>query len=152
MPVGLLLGALALWQVGKARIFQFFGALVPRVNTTEKLVALTFDDGPTPQGTREILRVLDEMQVKATFFLIGSELAQNLAEDRHRVAAGHKVGTHSYSHTRMLLVAPAFVQQEIEKTDQLIRAIGYTQPIHFRPPNGKKLFALPWYLAKTNRR
>lgn len=152
VPLLLLAGAMTLWQVGKSRSFQFFGTIVSRVNTAEKLVALTFDDGPTPNGTTEILRVLDEAQVKATFFLIGSELEQNLAEGRKIAAAGHEVGNHSYSHVRMLLVSPAFVQQEIEKTDRLIRAAGYTQPIHFRPPYGKKLFALPWYLSKTGRK
>lgn len=152
VPVFLLLGAAALWQVGKSRTFQFFGVIVPRINTTEKVAALTFDDGPTPNGTTEILRVLDEMQVKATFFLIGSELEKNPAEGRRIVAAGHEIGNHSYSHVRMLLVSPAFVRQEIEKTDQLIRAAGYTQPIHFRPPYGKKLFALPWYLSRTGRK
>jgi peptidoglycan-N-acetylglucosamine deacetylase len=103
-PILLLIGAMAFWQIGKSRTFQFFGVIVPRINTTEKIVALTFDDGPTATGTSEILKVLDEMQVKATFFLIGSELEQNLAEGRKIVAAGHAVGNHLYSHTPMLLV------------------------------------------------
>jgi peptidoglycan/xylan/chitin deacetylase (PgdA/CDA1 family) len=64
----LLAGTAALWQVSRSRTFQFFGVIVPRVNTTEKIVALTFDDGPTASGTKEILGVLDEMKVKATFF------------------------------------------------------------------------------------
>jgi peptidoglycan/xylan/chitin deacetylase (PgdA/CDA1 family) len=151
-PFLLLLAALALWRVGKSRTFQFFGVIVPRINTTEKIVALTFDDGPTVKGTSEILKVLDEMQVKATFFLIGGELEQNLAEGRKIVAAGHEVGNHSYSHTRMLLVSPSFVREEVEKTDRLIRASGYDKAIHFRPPYCKKLFALPLYLSQTNRK
>ena len=75
-----------------------------------------------------------------------------MAEGRKIVAAGHEVGNHSYSHVRMLLVTPSFVQQEIEKTDRLIRAAGYDREINFRPPYGKKLFALPWYLSKTGRK
>jgi len=151
-PLLLLAGATALWQIGKSRTFQFFGVIVPRSNTTEKIVALTFDDGPTVNGTSEILKVLDELQVKATFFLIGAELAQNPAEGRKIVAAGHEVGNHSYSHTRMLLVSPSFVREEIEKTDRLIRAAGYSDEIHFRPPYCKKLFTLPWYLSQTGRK
>jgi peptidoglycan/xylan/chitin deacetylase (PgdA/CDA1 family) len=73
-PILLLVGAIALWQIGNSRTFQFFGVIVPSVNTTEKIIALTFDDGPTATGTSEILKVLDGTQVKATFFLIGSEL------------------------------------------------------------------------------
>src|SRR5262245_14551677 len=107
-PFFLLAVAVALWQIGKSRTFQFFGVIVPRVNTAEKIVALTFDDGPTAFGTSEILKALDETQVKATFFLIGGELEQNQAEGRKIVAAGHEVGNHSYSHTRMLLVSPSF--------------------------------------------
>src|SRR5437867_3848916 len=57
-PVILLVGAASLWQVSKSRTFQFFGLIVPRVNTPEKVVALTFDDGPTPTATSEILKVL----------------------------------------------------------------------------------------------
>lgn len=136
-PFVLLLVAMTLWQVSKSRTFQFFGVLVPRIDTAEKVVALTFDDGPTASGTNEILSVLDEMKVKATFFLIGAELEQNMAEGRKIVAAGHEVGNHSYSHVRMLLVTPAFVQQEIKKTDRLIRAAGYDREINFRPPYGK---------------
>nr|AQQ74965.1 hypothetical protein [uncultured bacterium] len=151
-PVFLLAGAMALWQIGKSRTFQFFGVIVPRVNATEKVVALTFDDGPTATGTSEILKTLDEMQVKATFFLIGSELERNLAEGRKIVAAGHEVGNHSYSHTRMLLISPSFAQEEVEKTDRLIREAGYRKEIHFRPPYCKKLFALPWYLSQTGRK
>jgi peptidoglycan/xylan/chitin deacetylase (PgdA/CDA1 family) len=151
-PFLLLVGPMALWQIGKSRTFQFFGVIVPRINTTEKIVALTLDDGPTVNGTSEILKVLDEMQVKATFFLIGSELEQNLAEGRQIVAAGHEVGNHSYSHTRMLLVSPSFVREEVEKTDRLIRAAGYNKEIHFRPPYCKKLFTLPWYLSQTGRK
>ena len=51
----------------------------------------------------------------------------------------------------MVGVTPGFVAKEIEDTDALIRATGYKDPIHFRPPNGKKLFALPYYLSKHDR-
>jgi peptidoglycan-N-acetylglucosamine deacetylase len=151
-PIILLVGAIALWQISKSRTFQFFGEIVPRIDTTMKIVALTFDDGPTVDGTNEILKVLDEMQTRATFFLIGTELEQNPGEARKIVAAGHEVGNHSYTHTRMLLVSPSFVREEIEKTDRLIHAAGYSKEIHFRPPYCKKLFALPWYLYQTGRK
>ena len=70
----LLTGSAVLFQVSKSRSFQFFGQLVSRVNTSEKVVALTFDDGPTQGATDEILKVLEEKKVKATFFVIGAEL------------------------------------------------------------------------------
>ena len=150
--VVLFVGVVTLWQISNSHTFQFFGAIVQRVNTSEKVVALTFDDGPTSTGTRAILNVLGEMGVKATFFVIGAELEQNMSEGRKIVAAGHELGNHSYSHARMILVTPGFVQEEVEKTDRLIREVGYSGEINFRPPFGKKLLALPYYLHKTGRK
>jgi len=144
--------AVGLWEISKSRTFQFFGVIVPRVETSEKIVALTFDDGPTPEFTDEILQILKEEDVKATFFLIGGELEKHLDEGKKIVAAGHEIGNHSYSHTRMIFVTPSFVKEEIEKTDALIRAAGYERGTHFRPPYGKKLFALPFYLSRNNRK
>jgi peptidoglycan/xylan/chitin deacetylase (PgdA/CDA1 family) len=141
-----------LWELSKSRTFQVFGEIVPRVETAQKLIALTFDDGPTPAHTDEILRVLKEENVEATFFLIGGELEKNLAEGKKIVADGHEIGNHSYSHVRMVLVSPSFVKDEIERTDALIRAAGYETPTHFRPPYGKKLFTLPFYLSQTGRK
>jgi len=52
----------------------------------------------------------------------------------------------------MVLVTPSFVREEIEKTDRLIKEAGYTGEINFRPPYGKKLLALPYYLSRTGRK
>ncbi|HZS08814.1 MAG TPA: polysaccharide deacetylase family protein [Blastocatellia bacterium] len=147
-----ILGATAFWQISKSRTFQLFGEIVPGVKTSQKAVALTFDDGPAPGATDEILAILDEAGVKATFFLIGAELEQHLAEGKKIVAAGHELGNHSYSHDRMLFKSPSFIRQELERTDQLIRATGYQGAIHFRAPFGKKFLLLPWYLSKTGRK
>ena len=142
----------ALWQTSKSRTYQFFGEIVARVPTTQKVVALTFDDGPTVGPTDEILAILEAENVKGTFFVIGGELEQNLAEGKKLVAAGHELGNHSYSHDRMLFSSPSFVNQEIESTDRLIRSAGYQGEIFFRPPYTKKLFTLPYYLSKTGRK
>ena len=61
-----------------ARSFQLFGDLTQRVETNEKVIALTFDDGPT-NNVKQILPLLDKYNAKATFFLIGNELEQNLS-------------------------------------------------------------------------
>jgi peptidoglycan-N-acetylglucosamine deacetylase len=142
----------AAFQVSKSRTFQFFGEIVPRINTRQKVVALTFDDGPTPGITEEVLSTLNEEGVKATFFVIGADLERNLEEGRKIVAAGHELGNHTYSHERMVLKTPSFIESEIERTDQLIRQAGYQSAIHFRPPYGKKLILLPYFLSKTSRK
>lgn len=149
--VVVLAAVVTLWNVSSSRTFQFFGELVDRVETSEKVVALTFDDGPDPAGAQATLDVLAEKQVPATFFLNGSGLKQYPDLGRKIAEAGHEIGNHTYSHERMVLVSPGFVAKEIEDTDALIRATGYQGPIHFRPPNGKKLFTLPYYLSEHGR-
>src|SRR5687768_4143466 len=88
----LIAGFITLWQISRSRTFQFFGQLIPRVNTSQKVVALTFDDGPTPDATGRILSALDEGHVRATFFVTGAELEKNMAEGKKIVAAGHELG------------------------------------------------------------
>ncbi len=139
-------------EISNSRTFQFFGEVVSRVETDKKVIAITFDDGPTPGFTDEVLEILRRENVKASFFLIGSEIEKHLDEAKKINAAGHEIGNHSFSHTRMIMVSPSFVQSEIKKTDDLIRAAGYNEPTHFRPPYGKKLFALPWYLSSHHRK
>ncbi len=151
--VGLLIiGFYGFWQISKSRTFQLMGEIVPRVETTDQVVALTFDDGPVPEATEEILAILKEQDIKATFFLTGAEIEQHPESARQIVAAGHEVGNHSYSHERMFFKTPAFIQREIDDTDKLIREAGYTGAIHFRSPFGKKFLLLPYYLAERHKK
>lgn len=149
--IAILVCAALLWNVSKSRTFQFLGEIYSRVDTNEKVVALTFDDGPTDK-TDEILSVLRDLNLKATFFVIGGDLEKNMIEGKKIVAAGHELGNHTYSHERMVLKSIDFVQREIEKTDSLIKEAGYHGEILFRPPYGKKLFLLPYYLKQHNRK
>ncbi|HEY3472465.1 MAG TPA: polysaccharide deacetylase family protein [Amycolatopsis sp.] len=144
--------AVTLFEVSKSRTFQFFGTLVNRVETDQKIVALTFDDGPDPAGTHAILDTLRTRNAPATFFLIGQDIAAHPGPAKDIAEAGHEIGNHSFSHERMIGVTPAWVADEVEATDALIRVTtGRTGEILFRPPNGKKLFALPRYLAEHHR-
>jgi len=149
----LLLTALAwgLWQIARARCFALIGQAICHVETGRPLVALTFDDGPTDRGVDAILPVLAAHGARATFFLIGNELAQRPALARRILAAGNEIGNHSYSHVRMVGHGEAFYAREIARTDALIRAVG-GRPGLFRPPNGKKLIGLPRALASAQRR
>lgn len=140
-----------LWQLSKARTFQLFGEVVSHVPVEEPLVALTFDDGPTAAYTREVLAILAEFGVQATFFVTGREVADNPEEARAIVEAGHELGNHSWSHSNMSLMGLERVAMEVERTDQVIRAAGYEGNIYFRPPYGKKLLTLPWYLSQQGR-
>jgi peptidoglycan-N-acetylglucosamine deacetylase len=143
--------AYGLLKISGSRDFQFYGGIVTKAETTEKVVALTFDDGPT-DNTDEILSILKEENVKATFFVTGREIEENFEEAKKLAEAGHEIGNHSYSHKRMVLKIPSFIKNEIEITDELIRKAGYEGTIQFRPPNGKKLIVLPRYLDKHDRK
>lgn len=153
-PLFALIGVLAiaaLWRIHKSTRFQFFGTIVSRVETTEKVIALTFDDGPTPQMTDKVIAALDRYGIRATFFVTGSEVSAHMDEARKLVAAGHELGNHSYSHKRMVLRPLSFYRDEISRTDELIRAAGHTGDIHFRPPYGKKLLGLPCVLERMGK-
>ncbi len=138
------------WQLGKSRNLQLFGDIVSSVDTSEKVIALTFDDGPMPGKTQKILQILKENDVKASFFLVGEAVNAHPEEAEMIIEAGHEVGNHSYTHQRMLLKSSAFVATELEKTDAALRKAGAQGLIHFRPPYCKKLVTLPWYLWQND--
>lgn len=150
LAVLVVVGAVAVRELGRSTTYQVCGEIVPRVATKQPVVALTFDDGPAPD-VRELLDVLAAKHVRATFFLIGAQMAEDPEDARRIVAAGHQVGNHSWSHDRMWFKSPRFVAREIESTDRQIRQAGYRGPIVFRAPFGKKLIALPCYLARHHR-
>lgn len=140
--------AAGLYALVNARGFQFFGGIVARVETAEPVVALTFDDGPVPGRTDEILAILDRQGVPATFFLIGDPMAAHPNAARAIVAAGHQLANHSWSHRRMLFRFPGWVGWELDRTNAAIREAGYAGEILFRPPFGDKLLVLPWELRR----
>lgn len=134
--------AFGLHRISKARCFAFTGDLICRVETERKLVALTFDDGPTPEGTAYVLRALDQAGAKGTFFLIGEHMAYHPGLARRIAAGGHEVGNHSYVHDRMIFRSPGFYRSEIVRTQAVLRAEGVRTAGLFRPPFGRKLIGL----------
>ena len=149
--VAVSLVAISAWRLSRSRDFQVLGSMVKRVETATPVVALTFDDGPLPGFTEETLDILRAEGVRATFFVTGEALEEHMAQARRIVAERHELGNHSYSHRRMIGVSYTFVREEIERTDALIRAAGYEDEIHFRPPYSKRLLVLPYYLSRTGR-
>lgn len=138
--------------IARSRTFLLFGDTITRVKTRQKAVALTFDDGPTPAMTAEILGILRREKVKATFFVNGETLAENPEPGRSIVAAGHQMGNHTYSHKPMIFRSPRATRNEILRTDRLIRETGYRGEILVRPPYCLKLVILPRYMAKQGRK
>lgn len=145
--VGLLALGLAYW-LNQSTTFLLFGDIVARVETDERVVALTFDDGPTARHTADVIAMLDALDVRATFYLNGEPMARAPEAAAALVAAGHALGNHSWSHPRMVLMSPARVRAEIEDTTEAIREAGYEGEVTFRPPYGDKLVVLPWVLSR----
>ena len=133
----------ATFEISKAACWQLIGTPLCKVETDEKLIALTFDDGPTPLGVDAVLPVLERYGAHGTFFLVGQQMEWHPDQARRLVAGGHELGNHSFYHQRMWGLFPGAYEAEIRRTDALLRAAGEAHPIFFRPPNGKKLTGLP---------
>jgi peptidoglycan/xylan/chitin deacetylase (PgdA/CDA1 family) len=107
----------------------------------DNCIALTFDDGPDPQTTVEILRILREKQVKATFFVVGNRVVQHPEILRQMHADGHEVGNHSWDHANMTRLNDAQIRDQVSQTQAAVRDAGLPTPEYFRPP----------YLARNER-
>ena len=134
-----------------SRTTQLAGELVQRVETDERVVALTFDDGPTDADADAVLEALAQRGVVATFYVNGQDIEKNSDAMQAIIAGGHEIGNHTWSHRSMAFVTFETVADEVESTDAAIRAAGYEGPITFRPPYGNKLLILPLYLAQHDR-
>lgn len=128
-----------------------FGNNIVHLNTDQRVVALTFDDGPHPPYTGQLLDVLAKHNVKATFFLIGNRIEKHPEIARRVIAEGHQVGNHSYSHPLLGFLPPSYVQRQIERTDKLLRQVGVTGEIVFRAPMLTRFLPVAWILAKGDR-
>lgn len=123
---------------------RLFRALYPgalwRMNPEEKSVYLTFDDGPIPQITPWVLDLLDQYQIKATFFLVGDNIRKHPEEFRQIQERGHQIGNHTFNHIRGFEYTTQEYMDNTEKANRLI------QSDLFRPPHGhmgmKQYYAL----------
>jgi peptidoglycan-N-acetylglucosamine deacetylase len=114
----------------------FYLPVISRGSTGRQAVALTFDDGPDPVSTPELLRLLADYKVTATFFVIGEKAAGHPDLIREIILQGHTIGNHSFTHDPLLLFrSNRQIFREIEKTQQIIRNCGKTALV-FRPPMG----------------
>ena len=103
---------------------------------SEMKIALTFDDGPHPEYTREILTILDEYGIEATFFMIGENVGYYPDVARQVIEAGHEIGNHTYTHPRLKQFTDASLEHEILSTEAALYELGECRPHLFRPPEG----------------
>lgn len=97
---------------------------------------LTFDDGPDPRGTPAVLDQLDRLGWRATFFVLGSQVALHPDILRETVAAGHEIAVHGYSHGNHLRRGPVEIAEDLHRSVELISDTAGERPRWFRPPYG----------------
>lgn len=99
-------------------------------------ILLTFDDGPEPASTPEILSLLEKKGISAVFFCTGANLLKSPEVARETLNRGHTLGIHGYDHRNMLIMKKADILGQISRTGEVFRDIGIEQPKYFRPPFG----------------
>jgi len=127
---------------------QLFGATL-RQTGDSSTIALTFDDGPNPAATPQLLRILDSHDVKATFFLIGERVSETGSIAKEIAERGHTVGNHTYTHPNLTFRLPGSISAELDRCDDAIEAATGKKPRWMRPPFG---FRSPWLGSVVGKR
>lgn len=109
--------------------------IVRHIPTARKVIALTFDDGPNPKTTPEVLKVLREKNVKATFFILGENAKQYPELVAKAASEGHEIGSHSYTHRHLKDLSEEECAEELDKAEEIIGTVA-PRPKLFRPPGG----------------
>ncbi len=118
---------------------QLFGPVTSSVPSGK--IALTFDDGPNPALTPQLLKLLEAHQVRATFFLIGKYVRASGDLTRELHARGHELGNHTDTHPNLFFSGPQEIREELFRCTDAIRKATWEPPRWFRPPFG---FRNPW--------
>lgn len=120
-------------------VYHGFG-LHPQVfrqgSPTLNYIALTFDDGPHPEYTNQILDILADRGIPATFFVVGRHVDRYPEVTQRMLDEGHEVGSHTYNHLNLLNADEATVTRELEMTERALREACDFEPRFFRPPRG----------------
>ncbi len=136
------IGAAAYWS-GFRSTSQLFGAFPFRGTASEKVVALSFDDGPNEPYTSRLLDTLGDRGVPATFFQVGRCAQRFPAATRRVVDEGHVLGNHSYSHSFTRYLSQPRQRREISQTQEVLESLTGLTPALYRPP---WLCHWPWVL------
>ncbi|MGD8192140.1 polysaccharide deacetylase family protein [Brevibacillus ginsengisoli] len=110
--------------------------IVWEVPTKDKVIALTFDDGPDPHYTPQLAALLKQYNAKATFFVVGSRVKKFPNIVRALSKDGHEIGNHTQNHPDLRRISSIKLEEEISKANQTIRTVTGNTPSLFRPPGG----------------
>lgn len=135
LPLGLY-NVVIVWGSSKVNS-NFHFKVYCKGETNEKKVAITFDDGPDPELTPQVLDVLKRHNVKAAFFCIGKKIEASPELVKRMLSEGHIVGTHTYSHGNWFdMYAPWTMRKEICRAAEAVYKVSGKRPLWFRPPYG----------------
>lgn len=109
---------------------------IPKLNNNKKYVALTFDDGPSPITTPQLLNILKQKNVKASFFMLGNGVNANPSVAKRVANEGHQIASHSYSHPQLTSLSSFQVEKQMRDADKAIYFATGQLPSTFRPPYG----------------
>jgi peptidoglycan/xylan/chitin deacetylase (PgdA/CDA1 family) len=113
---------------------QIFGPYIWKSKTSEKVIALTFDDGPNDPYTSQILDILNENNIKATFFMVGNCVERYPETAKKVITAGHSVGNHSVSHQFRNYFKADYYQKEIQRNQKIFQKYLNVTPTLYRSP------------------
>jgi len=105
-------------------------------DSTKPEIALTIDDGPHPTYTPQVLSILQQYGVHATFFVVGENVQRYPSLVQQELAAGHLVGNHSWDHPDLTTLSADAIHKEISETSDILQQTTGVQPAFFRPPYG----------------
>ncbi|OWA36565.1 polysaccharide deacetylase family protein [Saccharibacillus sp. O16] len=117
-------------------ISRIFGFRAFRKGKSETEFALTFDDGPDPRYTAQLLDLLQRYDAKATFFVVGSHAVQHPDLLKRMRAEGHAIGIHNYVHRANWLMWPGSVRKQVNRTNAVIENVTGQRATYYRPPWG----------------
>lgn len=131
----LLFSAIIVWASFDIQLGHFVNSITHK-RTRLKEIALTFDDGPT-EFTPQFLDLLQEKQIKATFFCIGKQIEKYPETFQRIIAEGHSIGNHTYSHSNSTgFLSTVKMVEEIKKCDEVMATTGNIKTHLYRPPFG----------------
>ncbi|MCP3738436.1 polysaccharide deacetylase family protein [Rossellomorea sp. BNER] len=132
-----------IYTVFPTLVIRIFGVRIIQKISDEKSIALTFDDGPDPDYTHQLLDLLKRFNVKASFFVVGEKVKHNPEIVRRMHAEGHTIGIHHFHHISSWIMSPFRLREQLRLTEEIITECTKEKVYFYRPPWGHfNLFSL----------
>ena len=122
------------YSLSENKISDYEDVIIKKGSDDEKVIALTFDDGPDEVFTPQVLDILKKNNVKATFFVVGEKVEYNKELLKRQYTEGHEIGNHTFTHINVAKNSYDKVEKEITDTQNAVKNVIGVEPKIFRPP------------------